>query len=225
MHRTARLDLPLLLPDVKDQRDACIARLVRLLERRDGVKSVHVVGAGEAPDGEPPHDDGSTPAAPLGPQLCLHYDADRLSLSQVEALAHAAGAGVTDRFGHVVVPFHAVGSEDEGRRLEDALRDLRGVTAAAVNFAGQVVRVEYDKRRVDRVAIETRLREVGAQPLAEIAGQEGAPAPAANVQAVAPPAPDGSWYARNKELAGADRTSAGAALRMPQMTQRSETTT
>ncbi len=32
-----RLDLPLLLPEVKDVSDACVERLVRLLELRAGV--------------------------------------------------------------------------------------------------------------------------------------------------------------------------------------------
>jgi Cd2+/Zn2+-exporting ATPase len=198
MQRTVRLDLPLLLPDVKDRRDACVARLVRLLERRDGVQSVHVVEPGELPADEPPNHDGSPAAAADGPQLCLHYDPERLTLQQVTALAHTAGAGVTDRYAHVVVPFHAVGTEDEGRRLEDALRSLPGVSAAAVNFAGQVARVEFDRRRVDRAAIETRLREIGAVPQSETAGQEGV----AISQAVATPmaVPSESRYARNREL-------------------------
>ncbi|MFN0099872.1 MAG: heavy metal translocating P-type ATPase [Gemmatimonadaceae bacterium] len=187
MQRAARLDLPLLLPDVKDLRDACVARLLRLLERQDGVESVHVFETGAALDGEPPHDDSAGRTDPTGPQLCLHYDPDRLTLTQVVALAHAAGAGVTDRFAHMVIPFRAVGAEDEGRRIEDALRELRGVSAAAVNFAGQVVRVECDRRRTDRAAIEARLRDVGAEPLAETSGREGAPAPK-------------RWYGRNQEI-------------------------
>jgi Cd2+/Zn2+-exporting ATPase len=187
MQRAARLDLPLLLPDVKDLRDACVARLLRLLERQDGVESVHVFETGAVPDGEPPHDGSAGRTDPTGPQLCLHYDPDRLTLTQVVALAHAAGAGVTDRFAHMVIPFRAVGAEDEGRRIEDALRELRGVSAAAVNFAGQVVRVEFDRRRTDRAAIEARLRDVGAEPLAETSGREGAPAPK-------------SWYGRNREI-------------------------
>lgn len=198
MQRTVRLDLPLLLPDIKDLRDACVARLVKVLERRDGVQSVHVVEPGELPADEPPSHNGS-PAASEGPQLCLHYDPDRLTLQQVTALALRAGAGVMDRYGHVVVPFHAVGTPDEGRRLEAALRSIPGVTAAAVNFAGQVARVEFDRRGVDRAAIETRLREFGAVPQAETAGQEGV----ATSPTVATPlaAPSESWYTRNRELA------------------------
>jgi Cd2+/Zn2+-exporting ATPase len=222
MERATRLALPLLLPDVEDLRDACITRLVRLLERRDGVRSVHVVQPNEVVPTEPVTQDGSAPAPSGEPQLCLHYDADRLTLTQVMALARAAGADVTDRYGHLVVPFRAVGTEDDGARLEDDLRALPGVSAAVVNLAGQVARIEFDRRRVDRAAIEGRLRAAGATPLPggaptgavadRLAG--GAPPIAHSVEdgrtyeaeseatpAEHPPEKSAGWYARNRELA------------------------
>lgn len=164
---STRLDLPLLLPEVKDERDACVARLVRLLQRRAGVKSVHVVGPGT----------GKTES-----QLCLHYDPDKLSLERITSLARSAGAQVTERYGHVLLPFHSISTEDAGTRLESELRALPGVTAAAVNLAGQVARVEFDRRMVDRAAIE-RLMNVAAAPTD------------------ASPAIECGWYKRNRELA------------------------
>ncbi|MBX3173522.1 MAG: cadmium-translocating P-type ATPase [Gemmatimonadaceae bacterium] len=120
-------------------------------------------------------------------------------------MAKAAGVGVTERFAHLVVPFRAIGAEDEGQRLEDALRALGGVSAAVVNFAAQVVRVEYDRRRVDRSAIEARLRDVGARPLTDSVGLEGR-SPAATAPPAARPqevggSPTKAWYGRNRELA------------------------
>ena len=179
MERATRLDLPLLLPDVKDVQDECVTRLVRLLERRDGVSRVHVVRPGEPlpPDEPAAHDParapgagqaagrGGTAALASEPQLCLHYDPERLPLGQLVAVARSAGAGVTERFAHVVLPFRAVTTEDGGRRIEDDLRALPGVTAVAVSLAGQVARVEYDRRRVDLAAICARLADAGATPL------------------------------------------------------------
>ena len=43
MQQTTRLDLPLVLPDVPDGRDACIARLTSMLEAQPGVVRVHVL--------------------------------------------------------------------------------------------------------------------------------------------------------------------------------------
>lgn len=203
--QTIRLDLPLLLPDVPDLRDACVERLGQLLARRSGVQSVHVVSPGEgACDSAPP--DGPMPSARPGEsQLCLHYDADRLTLEQITALARSAGAEVTDRYGHVLVPFRSVSTEDTGSRLEAELRSLPGVTAATVNLAGQVARVEFDRRRVDRAAIEARLRAVGVSVTATPPGSP-ASAPAGSGETRGEPEgthpPEGgSWYARNRELA------------------------
>ena len=203
--RTTRLDLPLLLPEVKDLRDACVGRLVGLLGRRAGVRSVHVVGPGEEGCGGA-HPDAPMPSVEPGEsQLCLHYDADRLTLEQITALARSAGAKVTDRYGHVVVPFRSVSTEDTGRRLEVELRSLPGVTAAAVNLAGQVARIEFDRRRVDRAAIETRLRAAGVSVamtplLSPAAAHAGAGETQGEPEETHPPE-GGSWYARNRELA------------------------
>lgn len=158
-----QLDLPLLLPEAAGDQDACVARLTRLLARRAGVRHVHVERTGEA-------------AA-----LCLHYDPERLSLEQVESLARAAGARITERYGHAVLPFRAVGSEDDGQRIEKELRALAGVRAASVNFAAQLARVEFDRRHIDEVGIASHL--------------------AARLQARRAPPPSAGWYARNRELA------------------------
>ena len=232
MERSTRLDLPLLLPQVADARDACVRRLMRLLEHRPGVARVHVVQPGEpmpadeaAPTTRSPRTaDGTTVAAEA--QLCLHYDPERLTLAQVEDIARLAGVDVTDRFAHAVIPVRMVGTEDDDRRVEAALCALPGVTAAAVSLAGQVARVEYDRRRIERAAIEAELADLGAQPvrapsyadvLARL-GREygGAPATVPVAGAPAKPAVDvghgepghvhvvateADWYTRNRELA------------------------
>lgn len=55
--RRTRLELPLLLPDVPDARDACVRRLEGLLGEERGVVRAHTVDGGGG-EGE----------------LCLHYD-------------------------------------------------------------------------------------------------------------------------------------------------------
>jgi Cd2+/Zn2+-exporting ATPase len=159
-----QLDLPLLLPEAAGEQDACIARLTRLLARRADVRHVHVERT----------DDSAA--------LCLHYDPERLTLDQVEALARAAGARITARYGHAVLPFSTIASEDEGQRLEQELRALPGVRAASVNFAAQLARVEFDRRRIDDARI--------AAGLATSVSTPRAPLP-----------PSASWYSRNRELA------------------------
>lgn len=214
MNQIVRLDLPLLLPEVQDVRDRCVARLVSLLEGRDGVQQVHVLGAADARRG------GTVDATiaeeawdPTGrvAQLCLHYDPARLSLAQVTELARLAGAEVSNRFGHAVLAFRMIGAEDDGQRLEQALADVPGVTAAAVNFAAQFARVEFDRTIVDSGAIQQRLRELGATPTSVLTPSAAdrvalGTAPSIDAERVAAPkaeepaTPAAGWLRRNREL-------------------------
>ena len=195
MTQSTRLDLPLLLPEVQDVQDACVVRLTRLLERRPGVTRVHVLRAGD------------TTA-----QLCLHYDPEQLSLAQVSQLAHVAGAEVSQRFAHVVIPIRAVGAEDDGPRIESELKRLPGVTACTVSLAGQVVRVEYDRRRTNADAIAAELITLGVQPQVRAPADAGRPLDegseskpdvhtddARDAEPAGETAPQ-SWYGRNREL-------------------------
>lgn len=221
-----RLDVPLLLPGVRDEQDECVARLIGLLEKRQGVESVHVLRRGAGVQ-DAAHARIAGAGAPLDqPQLCLHYDPDQLTLSQVTALATAAGAELRERYGHVVIPFRMVGSEDDGRRVEAGLLGLHGVTAASVNFAGQFARVEYDTTLVQYENVLSRLREMGARPerrLSRAVRRRWPADRATRSAAISPPVPavptsltaerrtspvsrtplaqHGSWYARHRELA------------------------
>ena len=69
-----KLDLSLILPDVPDERDACVGRLAELLQA-EGLEKVHLT-----------REDGSA-------RLCLHYDPQRFSVSRVRELAGASGRG------------------------------------------------------------------------------------------------------------------------------------
>lgn len=180
--RTIRLDLPLLLPEVQDLRDACVERLVALIEQRAGVQSVHVVALGAKECDVADKNGDMQSAEPTQSQLCLHYNPDQLSLEHITALARSAGAEVTERYGHLILPFRAISTQDGGARLETELRSLPGVTAAVVNLAGQVARVEFDRKRVDKATIEVRMKTVSA------------PADAAALE-------ESGWYTRNRELA------------------------
>lgn len=182
MSDRTRIDLPLVLPEVGDLRDACVERLLRVLQAQPGVSSAHVV---TAEDGR--HQEAAQEARSGESQLCLHYNPSLLTLSDVRALARSAGAEVTERYAHVVIPFRHVGSEDDGPRIEQALEALPGVTEAAVNLAGQVARVEFDRRRIDQARIARALEEAGAAPRPAMRrGEREAPS---------------GWYGRHRELA------------------------
>ncbi|MHB0962531.1 MAG: heavy metal translocating P-type ATPase [Gemmatimonadaceae bacterium] len=187
MTESVRLDIELLLPNIEDDQDACVARLVSMLEGRRGIERVHIAhdhaGAIVVHDvGDHPKDMPQTPGA-----LCLHYDSDRVSLADLIGIAKRAGATISSRYAHEVIPFRAVGAEDEGARIEAAVRALSGVTAAVVNFPAQLARVEFDVTQVQLRTIVAALAAAGATPIAPLASAGAEPSV--------------TWYARNRELA------------------------
>ncbi|MFN8583163.1 MAG: heavy metal translocating P-type ATPase [Gemmatimonadaceae bacterium] len=197
MTHNIRLDLPVLLPDVKDARDGCIVRLISLLEARDGVVRVHIVAPAEELAGHQPRTGVERLTGTVG-QLCLHYDPERLTLASVADLAHVAGAEISQRFGHALLNFRLIGAEDDGPRLESGLRSLPGVTAVAVNIAAQSARIEYDRSAVALDAIADRLRSLGAtvEPT-EVSERVAAPA---DEVSHAGAGERESWFRRNREL-------------------------
>ncbi|MDM4768272.1 heavy metal translocating P-type ATPase [Pelomonas sp. SE-A7] len=139
-----RLDLPLLLPDVPDAGDACVARLTERLMGRPGIADAHVVGV----------DEGK-------PQLCVHYDPEVISVARLRELVMSAGLEITGKFAHfvgtVATPMHARAAE----RIANELRKLPGVIEAEVSASG-AMRIEYDRREIDLADMHRRLNALGA---------------------------------------------------------------
>jgi Cd2+/Zn2+-exporting ATPase len=188
--RRTRLELPLLLPDVPDARDACVRRLEGLLGEERGVVRVHTVAADGGGEG----------------QLCLHYDPEIVTLAQVERLAHSAGARISDRFGHEMLALRAIDGEDAARRIEADLESLDGVLEASVNLAAQRVRIEYERDRVSVPDVVRMLEELG-YPAERTGGrtaegeEPGRPSEPGEPAAREEPEATPSWLRRNKELA------------------------
>ena len=130
------LDLPVLLPDALDGRDRCVERLTSTLRDTPGLDNVHVVDA--------------RAGAPA--RLCLHYDPATTSVARIRGLAEAAGAGLTEQFGHVLWNVTGIAHARRARTVAETLRRLDGVAEAEVSVG--VVRVEFDRTVIDT----TRLR-------------------------------------------------------------------
>ena len=165
MTKTLRLELDVLLPEVEDERDACVTRLIESLESREGIIKAHVAGPGGSDvlgsSVHPPFEPGDRGQ---GAKLCLHYDPDQVSLHEVSTLATSAGAELSERYGHSTIQFRSVGTEDRGTALEEILRDVPGVLTASVNFAAQTARVEYDRKAAGLLTVLRALERSGAIP-------------------------------------------------------------
>ncbi len=129
--KKVKLDLTLLIPNVPNAQDACVGRLTELLRSKVGIDDAHV-------SNEPQQ----------GPdRLCIHYDASKVSLSEVREFAQRAGAELERHYGHVI---RRVESMHEGRAsaIQSRLVRLEGVLEAVVASDG-TVRVEFDREITD----------------------------------------------------------------------------
>jgi Cd2+/Zn2+-exporting ATPase len=140
MPNRTQLELSVLLPNVPDESDACVRRLIRVLAAREGMERVHIKASS---DGRPA-------------LLCLHYDPDALSLSQVCRLAERAGAQLTERFAHVVWPTEGISHQRRARTVTERLRRVPGVIGAQATPGG-AVRVEFDREATSEEDVQRAL--------------------------------------------------------------------
>lgn len=144
MIKNLQLDIPILLPEVTDEADACISRLVEELRAKSGIDRVHVRTAGKG--------------APA--KLCIHYDPDIQPLARIRELAEAAGARISQRFGHVRLDVEGIQHERRARTVSDTLRQIPGVLEAQASAAG-TVHVEFDRDQVDEPVLIAALARIG----------------------------------------------------------------
>ncbi len=147
--KTVKLDIPLLLPGVDDDRDACLDRLEAMLQGRKGILRAHL-------------DRDTSPV-----QLCLHYDPDLISLADVQRAARRAGHAIVNRYRHDLIPVEGMDCSDCVLVIEHSVARMDGVVNVEVNYAAQTMRVEYDARQVKRGQIEKRIAGMGYRVPAE----------------------------------------------------------
>ena len=143
MIQKLQLEIPLLLPDISNEQDGCVVRLQEDLLARRGVNHAHVK-----------RENGVA-------WLCLHYEPDLLSLTEVRRAAEQVGAGLTDRYRHEALPVDGMDCADCALVVEHSLSRLEGVLSARVNYAAGQVWIEYDTTLVRRKAIIQRIEHLG----------------------------------------------------------------
>ncbi|MBI2779495.1 MAG: cadmium-translocating P-type ATPase [Gammaproteobacteria bacterium] len=148
MAEKLKLDLSLILPEIPDERDACVGRLTKLLQA-EGLEKVHLV-----------REDGSA-------RLCLHYEPQRFSVSRVRELAQAAGARLGDRYRHESLRIDGMDCGTCATVIEHALQRTDGVLEASVSYAAERLRLEFDSEKIKRPAIVKRIQALGYAVLEE----------------------------------------------------------
>ncbi|MCB0033074.1 MAG: heavy metal translocating P-type ATPase, partial [Anaerolineales bacterium] len=152
--KTVQLDIPLLLPDIQDTRDNCVAMLERMLEHQRGIQRVHVK-----------HE--ATPA-----QLCLHYDPNLTSLATVQRIAQDVGGRLTNRYRHEALAITGMNTADAATTLSEILSDLPGMLHVSVNYAAGTAFVAYDTTILQQARIRQAIGRMGYQAAAPTRDQD-----------------------------------------------------
>jgi len=139
-----KLEIPLILPEVPDEKDHCVEELISMLLEQKGLEKIHVSEAA----------DNSVP------QLCFHYDPELISMDRVRSIARQTGASITEKTGHKLIGVEGIRHPRHARSIERNLRGLNGIIEASVSASG-MVRAEFDTRQIDEAEIVKALRKEG----------------------------------------------------------------
>lgn len=144
MTEKLRLDLPLVLPQVEADPEACVTRLQHALREQPGIEHVHVRKEGNGAF-----------------QLCIHYQPEFIPLERVREIVRSVGAETSERYGHMNLRLHNVDHARRARRVEEKLKQTPGVLEAAVNAAGQAS-VEFDRQKTSEETLRSMFVDMDA---------------------------------------------------------------
>ncbi|TXF89278.1 heavy metal translocating P-type ATPase [Neolewinella aurantiaca] len=137
------LDLPVLLPQIPDERDQCVTRLLAALNAEAGIEKAHIKEG--------------TPA-----EVCIHYNPEQLALSKVKAIARRAGADITSRYRHLLIDVTGIRHQRHARQLGEQIGKTPGILEAVVSGAG-VARIEYDSTLTDENTVRAAIADTDLQ--------------------------------------------------------------
>lgn len=128
-----QINLDILLPEIPDERDACVDRLISLTKKQKGIEKVHLV---------PGKEDHKA-------QLCFHYNPDIISLERLEHLAKEAGAQLTEQYSHLLIEVESIKEMMEAGVREHQLKKIPGIADVSVSATGNIS-VEFERGKVNQ---------------------------------------------------------------------------
>ncbi len=154
MEKTA-IDIDILLPEVPDDSDACVERIIDTIQNRRGIEKVHVLTVSNGDKAK----------------LCFHYDPDEILISEVEKIAKEAGIRITERYGHLLMEVRGVRHPRHARILEDKIKSFSGVIYVSVSGTG-FIRLEFDKHRTSQINLIREIQGLGLRITSKKIGEK-----------------------------------------------------
>lgn len=139
-----RIDINLLLPEIPDEKDLCVQRIIDYMQFKRGIDKVHILS-----------ENGDT----IG-KLCFHYDPDKIMISEVKRLAEEAGAQITEKYGHLLLEVKGVRHPRHARILETNINGWEGILYVSVSGTG-FIQVEFDKDVISAEELKRKVSGLG----------------------------------------------------------------
>lgn len=136
-----KIEIPVLLPEIPDEKDRCVERLIHTLKNEKGIDDVHI------------NEESPT-------EVCIHYDPDTISLQKVKTIAKQSGADLTHRFQHLLLEVTGVRHQRHARSLSESILKTKGIIEAAVSATG-VLRLEWDTEVIIEAAVKSAIEKTG----------------------------------------------------------------
>lgn len=140
---TVHIEVPILIPGLTSKEDGCLARLESAFENKKGILKAQVKNH-------------QTPLL-----LELQYDPAQINIETIRKIAARAGANIANRYHHESIPVEGMDCSDCVVVLEHGLHRTSGILNASVNYASQVLQVEYDTQQINRSGLEKRVEQLG----------------------------------------------------------------
>ena len=138
------IEIPLILPEVPDDKDACVQDFIQLLEGHKGIEKVHVE---KTADSAVPH-------------LCFHYNSAEISISSIRAIAKQIGSSISEKIGHKLIEVKGIRHTRQARNIELALKSLPGMIEVSVSASG-MVRAEFEISKLKEAKLIEALQKEG----------------------------------------------------------------
>ncbi|MBN1206909.1 MAG: heavy metal translocating P-type ATPase [Myxococcaceae bacterium] len=94
-------------------------------------------------------------------EVCIHYQPERVSASQLLELAQRTGGVVAKRYKQHTWFVRGMDSADAAMVIEHAVSKMKGILSASVAYASERLVIEYDREAVSLQDVEARVKALG----------------------------------------------------------------
>jgi Zn2+/Cd2+-exporting ATPase len=122
--------LELILPKKENEHQHCMEQVILQLQGKRFLTKVHM----DKIDGKK--------------GICVHYDSQKLTLTQVNKLIEITGAKISKQYQHKTVSVNGMNSAESAKTIEFSLHNIPGIITANVGYASESLRIEYDTKQI-----------------------------------------------------------------------------